>query len=374
MKYTMSERSDDSPSGQSLKPCQRTTSFQTPSPGMEAKRRPPSSASASDDDEIPSQTQSVSGDDDDAPLVTCRRQLMLTNPLLQLQAVEVDRDGLSVSGSENSFDDRDEPNLSCMTDGSYSDGASELNDVNFNFTVHAGDLDIYMASLGSQAADFGFGTPLHEQGRERFISSFDTSVVPMADASWRGKVCPAGHKCLQRRFIREAAHSCDICAAVIIAGTIGGRCKWCDYDICGDCFTSTAGDVIPHVQHLPLQIADIPASPNRSLPIQQPPVADVAILPVQMFSVFDMMGREHLPEVPVSVPSRPTGRLSLRRTGSTASTQTDSDPVLASVCIQTASVGIQTDVEPPLTLENIKALGLLTLDDMRKELWALLRS
>ena len=70
---------------------------------------------------------------------------------LMLQAVE-DNDGDSVSGSENSQDDRHLPNLSYVTDGSHTDGEQE----------------VYIASLNSQASQLGFGTPLHHRRRERF--------------------------------------------------------------------------------------------------------------------------------------------------------------------------------------------------------------
>jgi hypothetical protein len=70
---------------------------------------------------------------------------------LMLQAVE-DNDGVSVSGSDNSQDDRHLPNLSYVTDGSHTDGEQEL----------------YIASLNSQASQLGFGTPLHHRRRERF--------------------------------------------------------------------------------------------------------------------------------------------------------------------------------------------------------------
>lgn len=108
------------------------------------------------------------------PKKVSRRQRMLRNPFLALQAVECDSDGGSVEGSENSEDDelvlyivltalsnhspqtlctfRHLTDLSYVTDGSYSDG----------------DHAIYMASLGSQAEGLGFGTPLHQKRRGAF--------------------------------------------------------------------------------------------------------------------------------------------------------------------------------------------------------------
>jgi hypothetical protein len=72
-----------------------------------------------------------------------------------------------------------------------------------------------------------------------------------------------------------------------------------------------------------------------------------------------------------SVPSvsdlvRPIGRLNLRRSGPTATTQTDKPATMR-------SVETQTDRSEPVTLDDIKALGLVTLEDVRRELWALLR-
>lgn len=108
------------------------------------------------------------------PKKVSRRQQMLKNPFLALQAVECDSDGGSLEGSENSNDDRLNQytvlaalsntsthtlctfrhltDLSYVTDGSYSDG----------------DRAIYMASLGSQAEGLGFGTPLHQKRRGAF--------------------------------------------------------------------------------------------------------------------------------------------------------------------------------------------------------------
>ena len=68
---------------------------QTPSPSPKVKRAVPSS---------PGVIQSLRG-------------LGLACPLLETQAVEVDADGESQSGSENSEDDRHLSNLSCVTDG-----------------------------------------------------------------------------------------------------------------------------------------------------------------------------------------------------------------------------------------------------------------
>lgn len=114
-------------------------------PGLLAEQQSPSSASSSQQDcDNPicrSASQSPSGD---VAVQPSFRHLML-------QAVE-DNDGVSVSGTDNSQDDRHLPNLSYVTDGSHTDGEQEL----------------YMASLNSQASQLGFGTPLHHRRRERF--------------------------------------------------------------------------------------------------------------------------------------------------------------------------------------------------------------
>lgn len=106
-----------------------------------------------------------------------RRQQMLGNIFLDLQAVECDSGGASVKGSQNSEDDmcvlpsppppplfqlcnstntnctfRHLTDLSYVTNGSYSDG----------------DRAMYVASLTSQGDRLGFGTPLHLKRRGEF--------------------------------------------------------------------------------------------------------------------------------------------------------------------------------------------------------------
>ena len=211
----MSTSPEDSPPGKQRKASMRCIpGLHTPSPAIESKRRVPSSASRfpsqhreSGENELPllpirrtlMLTDAVQNtDDDDLPLVSFNQYRMLTNEVdaaelqpeqqspssdsssqqggdaiasssasqsqsddvpvqresfkhLMLQAVE-DNDGDSVSGSENSQDDRHLPNLSYVTDGSHTDGEQE----------------VYIASLNSQASQLGFGTPLHHRRRERF--------------------------------------------------------------------------------------------------------------------------------------------------------------------------------------------------------------
>ena len=179
-----------------------------------------------------------------------------------------------------------------------------------------------------------------------FRSSFDPSEGVMADASWKGKVCQQGHKCLTRHFVREGIHSCDLCAELIGADTIGGRCRACDFDICQTCFEKPAvTDVRVHDSITDVVLPPVPA----------PVVLTVMKLPPL-----------HESEPSVSGLARPVGRLNVRRSGPTATTQTEKPTM--------RSVETQTDVSEPVTLDDIKTLGLVTLEDVRRELWALLRN
>jgi hypothetical protein len=239
----------------------------------------------------------------------------------------------------------------------------------------------------------------------------------MADASWKGKVCPQGHKCLTRHFVREGMHSCDECAEIIGADTTGGRCRVCDFDICQICFDKPAVTDV-RVRDLITDVVLPPVPARPVLTVNDEP-------PLKMFPVFGrrFMPGEHVIEISddsdsdipavlettnngnqdavqpsaveppslqvesgpslsdlvfvpptlqiESVPSvsdlvRPIGRLNLRRSGPTATTQTDKPATMR-------SVETQTDRSEPVTLDDIKALGLVTLEDVRRELWALLR-
>ena len=125
---------------------------------------------------------------------TSRRQQQLTNPFLDLQAKEGE-EGDSVSGSENSEDDRYNPrlplqfsqmltsllihrhlpDLSYLTQGKRFVPAVVLTFTCADFNVTStsgsysdGDPALYMQSMGSQAEDLGFGTPLHQLRRGTF--------------------------------------------------------------------------------------------------------------------------------------------------------------------------------------------------------------
>jgi hypothetical protein len=128
-----------------------------------------------------------------------RRQQLLKNKFLALQAVEADSNDESVSGSDNSDDDDDEPDLSCMTDASVS--------------VDDDDMAVYRASLSSQAGALGFGTPIADTRRGRFRSTFDLARTPFFD--FAGTVCPNNHMC-RIRIYRCGTHSCDLCVKNIV--------------------------------------------------------------------------------------------------------------------------------------------------------------
>ena len=233
----------------------------------------------------------------------------------------------------------------------------------------------------------------------------------MADASWKGKVCPQGHKCLTRHFVREGMHSCDECAEIIGADTTGGRCRVCDFDICQICFDKPAvtdvrvrdliTDVVlppvparpvltvndePPLQMFPIfgsrfmpgeHVIEISDDSDSDIPavLDQDAVQPLAVEPPSLQvesgpSVSDLVFEPPTLQIE-SVPSvsdlvRPIGRLNLRRSGPTATTQTDKPATMR-------SVETQTDRSEPVTLDEIKALGLVTLADVRRELWALLR-
>ena len=64
----------------------------------------------------------------------------------------------------------------------------------------------------------------------RSRSSYDRAAHNLADDDCQGTVCPAGHMCRLRTFMRE--HACDMCDAIITKGT---SCSTCDFDLCHNC-------------------------------------------------------------------------------------------------------------------------------------------
>jgi len=133
-----------------------------------------------------------------------RRQRVLQCKFLAHQAIEADSNDDSISGSQNSDDDNENTDLSCMTNASIS--------------VDDDDMAIYRDSMGSQAGDLGFGTPLAETRRGRFKSSYDQSRTPTWD--FAGTICPQNHMCRLRNY-KNADHHCDLCQSAIEEGTKG---------------------------------------------------------------------------------------------------------------------------------------------------------
>lgn len=223
---------------------------------------------------------------------------------------------------------------------------------------------------------------------------------------------------MTRHFVREGMHSCDECAEIIGADTTGGRCRVCDFDICQICFNKPAvtdvrvrdliTDVVlppvpappimtvndePLLQMFPIfgrrfipgehviEISDdsdndIPAVLETTNNGNQDAVQPLAVEPPSLQVESGPSVSDLILEPPTlqfeSVPSvsnlvRPIGRLNVRRSGPTATTQTDKPATMR-------SVETQTDRSEPVTLDDIKALGLVTLEDVRRELWALLRN
>lgn len=293
---------------------------------------------------------------------TTRRQLMLNCPLLQHQAVEDNGEG-SVSQTQNSVDDRDLPDLSYVTQGSYSDGDPEL----------------YMISMSSQGHAYGFGTPMHQQRRGNFTyvrdfqlvlcrnltppmndrSSYDPAIRNLAGPGWLGDVCPAGHKCYARFFEHDGRHTCDKCNGAIAAGSTGERCNVCDYDLCCSCIKpvrapirAAAGDPTPSLALLPtlsMQASEVPPPPSPISGIRHflPPPSRLQGDEGQMFV-------------------RPAGRLMLRR------------PALPSTdAVQTVAMGtshrnvcdaeVQTSTPPAVVLQNTDAVHAVAIGTSPRE-------
>jgi hypothetical protein len=104
----------------------------------------------------------------------------------------------------------------------------------FTGSYSDGDAEIYHASMGSQASQYGFGPPMARLRKGTFQSSFDPSVRMKAGPNFQGRVCPNGHMCEFRTY-RKSNRSCDVCEKEIAVGLMGERCFVCDYDLCPDC-------------------------------------------------------------------------------------------------------------------------------------------
>ena len=73
-----------------------------------------------------------------------------------------------------------------------------------------------------------------------FESSYDPAVRLKAGSTFKGSVCPRGHKCLPKVYSNNN-RSCDACDTEIEAGLIGDRCTLCDYDLCPMCSYKVPG-------------------------------------------------------------------------------------------------------------------------------------
>jgi hypothetical protein len=135
-----------------------------------------------------------------------RRQQFLSNVLFEHQAVETGANDESLSGSDNSDDDNEDSDLSCITDVSVS--------------VDDDDMAIYRESLTSQASAMGFGTPLAQRRRRKFRSSYDNTRGLTPTWGFAGTVCPQNHMC-KIHIYRTSNHGCDLCSLDILEGMQG---------------------------------------------------------------------------------------------------------------------------------------------------------
>jgi hypothetical protein len=202
---------------------------------------------------------------DDPPPPKSRRAALLKCPYIDHQA----REG-SDGSFENSSDDDDESDLSCVSrGGSHPNGSPAL----------------YLASLGSQADALGFGSRL-DSHRQPFESSFDPRLRFITSPDYAGLVCPAGHKCLPHAF--KKLRYCDECVSEIIPGTLGSRCGICGYDLCSPC-TIEAGAPPPSPVSQPASVLMVP----HPAPVLQP--ATVVIVPQTPNARFSEIPSHHIP-------------------------------------------------------------------------------
>ena len=167
-----------------------------------------------------------------------RRDLRLACSLLEVEAVEVDSDGVSQTNTGHSEDDEHLQDLSCVTDGN----TNHPNIIPTLYHEHIllagsysdGDQALYHASLGSQASQYGFGTPMAQTRRGKFQSSYDTAIRLKPTPYFKGTVCPQGHMCRMREYCKSNRY-CDTCDLEIEVGSFGERCFECDYDLCPSC-------------------------------------------------------------------------------------------------------------------------------------------
>ena len=143
--------------------------------------------------------------------------------------------------------------------------------------------------MGSQASQYGFGTPLNRVRRGTFISSYDPAIRLKAGPDFTGRVCPDGHMCRLMEY-KNSNRSCDDCKTEIDAGAVGERCLQCEFDLCPGCSTGSAAAPSTHVgAHVsadasaPLDSVLTDAAP--SLP-DYDEVSSVSLLPEKMYSIF----------------------------------------------------------------------------------------
>jgi len=160
-----------------------------------------------------------------------------------------------------------------------------------------GEADIYMASLGSQASQYGFGTPMAKTRRGRFQSSYDPAIRMMAGPNFKGRVCPAGHMCKLRTY-RKSNRTCDMCNQEIEAGLSGERCFLCEYDLCPGCSSNTVqtAEVSAMTPDSVTVVVSTDASAaSGSIESSSVPVgghlSPPSLPPIKLFSIFEPKAR-----------------------------------------------------------------------------------
>jgi len=151
-----------------------------------------------------------------------------------------------------------------------------------------GDPAIYHESMGSQASQHGFGTPLNRARRKTFRSSFDPDVRLKAWPDFKGRVCPGGHMCRLTVYLKSN-RSCNICDVEIVAGAVGQRCFMCEFDLCPGCSTGPVDVQSTPVAAHDSAAASAPVDSSVTLQPSLPARDDVSppsLLPKKVYSIF----------------------------------------------------------------------------------------
>jgi hypothetical protein len=95
----------------------------------------------------------------------------------------------------------------------------------------------------------------------------------MAQDDFKGTVCPQGHMCKHRTFLKQ--HHCDLCSVEIESGK---SCKLCDYDVCSSCSALSAFREIVYEQ---VSLAAVVPLAEPIVPVIHTSVVEPAVPVVQ---------------------------------------------------------------------------------------------